>query len=95
MGKALINKHINKKEHISRSRFVEDINKAKGEIIVCNDTTEPGLFILDSDENVINITQKNVVDSVLDSESVNPVQNKTITEALNSKQELLKSGVIL
>lgn len=93
MGKALINKHINKKEHISRSRFVEDINKAKGEIIVCNDTTEPGLFILDSDENVINITQKNVVDSVLDSESVNPVQNKTITEALNSKQELLKSGV--
>lgn len=93
MGKALINKHINKKEHISRNRFVDDINKAKGEVIICNDATDPGLFILDSNEKIINITQKNVVDSVLDAESVNPVQNKVISEAFDSKQDSLISGI--
>lgn len=92
MAKLVINKHIDDKAIIDRGHFTTDVELAKGEIVICNDTAEPALYIINNEEELINVTQKTEVDLVLNSESSNPIANKAVNEALDAKQERLISG---
>lgn len=56
MSKALINKHVDNVKDLSRSLFVEDLEKAKGEIIISNDETNPSIYILNSKGNITKIS---------------------------------------
>ena len=56
MAKAIINKHIDNKDNLKRELFVTDIEKAKGEILICNDIEEPSIYIVDNDNNVVKIS---------------------------------------
>lgn len=56
MAKAIINKHIDNKDNLKRELFVTDIEKAKGEIVICNDIEEPSIYIVDNDNNVVKIS---------------------------------------
>ena len=52
MGKAIINKHIDNFENVYlTSLFDNDVEKRKGEIIICNDPNNPTIYIMDSEGN--------------------------------------------
>lgn len=48
MAKAVINKHINNHTEINEEFFVNDLELAKGEIIICNNPDDPSIFIMDA-----------------------------------------------
>lgn len=58
MKKAIINKHVNSSSDIvlNRGIFVSDDDLAKGEIIICNDSNDPSIYILDTRGNVTKIS---------------------------------------
>ena len=57
MGKAIINKHIDSFENIDlTSKFDKDVEKRKGEVIVCNDPNDPTIYIMDTNGNPRKIT---------------------------------------
>lgn len=49
MAKAIINKHIDSVNELQSSVFHQDIEKAKGEIVICNDPNNPTIYILDTE----------------------------------------------
>jgi hypothetical protein len=48
MAKAIINKHVDIAEDITREMFVDNFDIAKGEIIINNDETDPSIYILNN-----------------------------------------------
>lgn len=61
MGKAIVNKHIDNKDKLQKELFVSDLENAKGEIIICNDKNDPSLFILNTDGELSNLSNKNSI----------------------------------
>lgn len=61
MGKAIVNKHIDNKDNLQKELFVLDLENAKGEIIICNDKNDPSLFILNTDGELSNLSNKNSI----------------------------------
>ena len=59
MGKSIINKHIDNKDNLKRELFVTDIEKAKGEVVICNDSEDPSIYIVDNNNNVVKISGNN------------------------------------
>lgn len=59
MSKAIINKHIDNFSEFYSKLFHEDIEKAKGEIIICNDPDNPSIYIKDNNGIVTKITGGN------------------------------------
>ena len=55
MAKAIINKHIDSSSSVDRKKFVDNYEKAKGEILICNDKDNPGIYILDTDNKPVKI----------------------------------------
>lgn len=55
MAKAVINKHIDDVSELHKSLFVSDIEKAKGEIIICNDDNNPSIYITNNSGNMTKI----------------------------------------
>lgn len=56
MAKAIINKHIDsKKDNSISSLFDSNIERSKGEIVVCNDPDEPAIFIMTTDGTPVGI----------------------------------------
>lgn len=57
MKKAIINKHIdNSLEGNKRDYFVDDLELAKGEILISNDSSNPSIFIVNNDNEVVKIS---------------------------------------
>ena len=49
--KAIINKHIDNSTQLTNDKFVSELEKAKGEIIICNDPENPTIYIMDTQGN--------------------------------------------
>ena len=52
MAKAIINKHFDSVNQITGDKFLLDINKSKGEILICNDNEHPSLWIKTTDGSI-------------------------------------------
>ena len=50
-AKAIINKHIDSSNQLTNDKFVSDLDKAKGEIVICNDPENPTIYIMDTNGN--------------------------------------------
>lgn len=57
MPKAIINKHIdNISELTNPNLFVNDYNKQKGEIVICNDADNPSIYIMNTNGKITKIS---------------------------------------
>lgn len=54
--KGIINKHVNNASELTRNLFDSDLEKAKGEIIISNDTSNPSIYILNNSGNITKIS---------------------------------------
>lgn len=61
MTKLLINKHIDNISELKKELFTQDIEKAKGEIIICNDKEKPSLNILNNEGEIVNFIENKIV----------------------------------
>lgn len=85
--KGIINKHVNNASELTRNLFDSDLEKAKGEIIISNDTSNPSIYILNNSGNITKISgggsggQGGSYDDTLIWNQVN--ENKTNIEELS------------
>jgi hypothetical protein len=56
MAKALINKHVDNASELYKNIFLQDLEKAKGEIIICNDNNDPSIYITNNDGVITKVT---------------------------------------
>ena len=63
MAKAIINKHIDNYSGLTEDFFVQDSEKAKGEIIICNNPEDPSIFIMDTNGKATKIAGTNYDDT--------------------------------
>ena len=55
-AKAIINKHIDSSNQLTTDKFVSDLEKAKGELVICNDPDNPTIYIMDTNGKPRKIT---------------------------------------
>lgn len=55
MAKAIINKHIDNASDIDSSLFLTDSELSKGEIVICNDTNNPSIYIKTNDGEIAQV----------------------------------------
>lgn len=55
MGKSIINKHIDVYTEAIKDLFIGNENMSKGEIIICNDPSQPSIIIKTSDGEIVKI----------------------------------------
>ena len=72
MARAIINKHIDNSDNITREHFLSELDKAKGEILINNDAENPSIFIVTNDNEVAKISGANKYD---DTELRNEISN--------------------
>ena len=91
MAKALINKHVDNSMELSREDFVQDFDKAKGEIIINNDELDPSIYILNTSGIVSKISANcDVYDDTEIREEVELLSNKV--SSLNSTVNTLSGN---
>lgn len=91
MSKAIINKHIDNSSELSRPNlFVNDDEKRKGEIIICNDSSNPSIYIMNTKGNITKISGGGGSGGSFDDTELRNLilQNKTsINNIVNDKGE--------
>ena len=56
MARAIINKHIDDSSLVKRDLFLEELENAKGEILISNDTENPSIYIVNNNNEVVEIS---------------------------------------
>ena len=58
MARVLINKHYDNQQQVTLNSFTSDEIQRKGEVIIVNDAENPGIFIVDTLGQVINVASQ-------------------------------------
>lgn len=89
MAKAIINKHIESVDGVDLANLFDiDIEKNKGEIVICNDPSNPTIYIMDSDGSPRKIASNSgsTGESYDDTELRNLISKNTEEIAKNTKE---------
>lgn len=94
MPKGIINKHIDKlNEEELLSKFDSDINKGKGEIVICNDSDNPTIFILNEEGIPTKISGGNEYDDTEIWGQVN--ENKNTISQIVETEGTIKAEIVV
>jgi hypothetical protein len=91
MGRIIINKHIDDSSKLKRKLFHDDLLKAKGEIVINNDPSNPSIYIVDNNDNVVSISGGNSGSGDFDDSKIWQKINEhssSITQLQNDEKEL-------
>ena len=96
MARTIVNKHFDESSKITREQFHENIDYAKGEIIISNEEN-PSIWVLDANGEVKQITGgsdngNGGSQGGVSSDDLNALEKK-ITDAYNKADEVVISGV--
>ena len=91
MSKIIINKHVDYASVIHRDIFNEDYEKSKGEILICNDPDHPSIYIVDNENNVAEISNKEYDDTAVYRVIANNKEEvNSIISGINETNESIK-----